>query len=90
MPNDQGVRKLVAEQMGQWSEMMERHRKEEWNLLKNQVTEQQDILNRVMEQVHATQMKQLEAKHERLVICFVNVNNYSVKHNCIKNHSCCV
>lgn len=65
LPNDQGVRKLVAEQMGQWSEMMERHRKEEWNLLKNQVTEQQEILNRVMEQVHAAQMKQLEAKHDR-------------------------
>jgi phosphatidylinositol phospholipase C beta len=36
--SDAGIRKLVTEQMTQWSEMMERHRKEEWGILKQQVS----------------------------------------------------
>ncbi|XP_054260942.1 1-phosphatidylinositol 4,5-bisphosphate phosphodiesterase isoform X2 [Macrosteles quadrilineatus] len=63
--SDASIRKLVTEQMTQWSEMMERHRKEEWGILKQQVEEQKDHLQRIIEQVQATQMKQLEGKHER-------------------------
>uniref|UniRef100_A0A1B6KIL1 1-phosphatidylinositol 4,5-bisphosphate phosphodiesterase n=2 Tax=Graphocephala atropunctata TaxID=36148 RepID=A0A1B6KIL1_9HEMI len=63
--SDAGIRKLVTEQMTQWSEMMERHRKEEWGVLKQQVEEQKEHLQRIIEQVQATQMKQLEGKHER-------------------------
>lgn len=65
--SDTSVRKLVADQMAQWSEMMERHRKEEWGVLKAQVDEQKDHLVRIIEQVQAVQMKQLEGKHERSV-----------------------
>lgn len=65
--SDAGIRKLVTEQMAQWSEMMERQRKEEWGVLRTQVEEQKEHLTKIIEQVQATQMKQLEAKHERLV-----------------------
>ncbi|KAL1455586.1 hypothetical protein WDU94_009670 [Cyamophila willieti] len=63
--NDESVKKLVLEQMKQWSEMVERHRKEVWTMMKTQVTEQQDTLNKLMETIQASQVKQVEAKHER-------------------------
>jgi phosphatidylinositol phospholipase C beta len=45
--------------------MVERHRKEEWELIRQHLTDQQDIFKRLMEASHAAQMKQLEAKHDR-------------------------
>ncbi|RZF37730.1 hypothetical protein LSTR_LSTR003141 [Laodelphax striatellus] len=63
--NEPAIRKLVTEQTTQWSEMMERHRKEEWTTLKQQVEEQKEALTRLMEVVQAAQIKQIEAKHER-------------------------
>ncbi|XP_025205231.1 1-phosphatidylinositol 4,5-bisphosphate phosphodiesterase isoform X2 [Melanaphis sacchari] len=63
--NDGGVKKLVTEQMTQWSEMVERHRREKWALQKQQATEQQDALLKLMENLQAAQMKQLEARHEK-------------------------
>lgn len=45
--------------------MMERHRKEEWELLKNHLIQQREILQRLMEIAQAQQMKQIEAKFER-------------------------
>ncbi|XP_050068306.1 1-phosphatidylinositol 4,5-bisphosphate phosphodiesterase isoform X2 [Anopheles maculipalpis] len=62
---DPAVRKLIQEQNTQWTEMAERHKKEEWELLKQQLADQQDILRKLMETTQASQMKQLEAKHER-------------------------
>uniref|UniRef100_A0A4Y0BS96 1-phosphatidylinositol 4,5-bisphosphate phosphodiesterase n=1 Tax=Anopheles funestus TaxID=62324 RepID=A0A4Y0BS96_ANOFN len=62
---DPAVRKLIQEQNAQWTEMAERHKKEEWELLKQQLSDQQDILRKLMETTQAAQMKQLEAKHER-------------------------
>ncbi|KAF2902540.1 hypothetical protein ILUMI_03640 [Ignelater luminosus] len=63
--NDPAVRRLVQEQTVQWSELMERHRKQEWEFLRNQLDDQRDILRKHMEILQAGQMKQLEAKHER-------------------------
>lgn len=51
--------------MTQWSEMVERHRREKWALQKQQATEQQDALVKLMETLQAAQMKQLEARHEK-------------------------
>lgn len=62
---DQNIRKVVTDQTSQWSEMCEKHKKEEWELLKTQVNDQQDTLKRLMETTQAMQMKQLEGKHER-------------------------
>lgn len=63
--NDASIKKLITEQMMQWSEMIDRHRKEEWDLMKAQLEEQREAMNKVIEIVQATQMKQLEAKYER-------------------------
>lgn len=62
---DQNVRKTVTDQSSQWAEMCERHKKEEWELLKTQLTDQQEILKRLIETTQASQMKQMEAKHDR-------------------------
>lgn len=64
---DQNICSIIAEQTTQWSEMVEKHKKEEWEILKLQLQDQQEILKRLMEQVQGTQMRQLEAKHEREV-----------------------
>lgn len=65
MINDPAIRKLVTEQTIQWSELMERHRKQEWEYLRAQLDDQRDVLRKHMELMQVAQMKQLEAKHER-------------------------
>lgn len=47
--------------------MMEKQRKEEWELLKNQTQGSRDELKRLIEIVQATQVKQMQAKHDKLV-----------------------
>lgn len=47
--------------------MMEKQRKEEWDLLKNQTQSSRDELKRLIEIVQATQIKQLQTKHDKLV-----------------------
>lgn len=64
---DPAIRKVIQEQNAQWSEMIERHKKEEWDLLKQQLNDQREILRKLMETTQAGQFKQLEAKHEREV-----------------------
>lgn len=63
--NDPAIKKLIADQVTQWSEMTERHRREEWELMKAHVQEQKETLDKVIELVQADQLKQLEAKYER-------------------------
>ncbi|XP_013772515.1 1-phosphatidylinositol 4,5-bisphosphate phosphodiesterase-like [Limulus polyphemus] len=65
LANDPQVRELVVDQMKQWSEMLERHRRDEWDLLKAHLQYQGDILKRLMEVAQAGQIKQLETKFER-------------------------
>ncbi|CAL1280662.1 unnamed protein product [Larinioides sclopetarius] len=65
MANDPQIRELVVIQMKQWSAMMEKHRREEWDLLKNHLLQQREILQRLMEIAQTSQMKQLDAKFER-------------------------
>ncbi|XP_043243202.1 1-phosphatidylinositol 4,5-bisphosphate phosphodiesterase-like isoform X2 [Amphibalanus amphitrite] len=64
-PNDPAVLALVKEQIDTWSELMSRHRHEEWDLLKEHYKCQEDILKRLMEAAQAAQIKQIEAKFER-------------------------
>ncbi|CAH1960133.1 unnamed protein product [Acanthoscelides obtectus] len=63
--NDPAVRKLVTEQTLEWSSLMERHRKQEWEFLRQQLDDQRDVLRKHMELLQAAQMRQLEAKHDR-------------------------
>lgn len=44
---------------------MERHRKQEWEYLRNQLDDQREVLRKHMELMQAAQMKTLEAKHDR-------------------------
>lgn len=41
--NDQNIRKVITDQTSQWSEMVERHKKEEWEMLKQQLQDQQEV-----------------------------------------------
>ena len=63
--NDPEIKGLVNEQMRQWSEMMEKHRKEEWTLLKTHIKSQEDILKKLMENEQALNMKKLDTMHEQ-------------------------
>lgn len=65
LATDPGIRKLVNEQTSQWSELMERHRKQEWEYQRTQLDAQREMLRTHMEVMQTAQMKQLEAKHER-------------------------
>lgn len=45
--------------------MLNRHKKDEWDVLKQQVEENKETMRKLMESVQANQMKQLEEKQER-------------------------
>ncbi|XP_030768173.1 1-phosphatidylinositol 4,5-bisphosphate phosphodiesterase isoform X1 [Sitophilus oryzae] len=59
------VRKLVTEQTSEWSALMEKHRKQEWEFLRNQLNDQRDLLRKHMELLQAQQKRQLDVKHDR-------------------------
>ncbi|CAH0755296.1 unnamed protein product [Diatraea saccharalis] len=65
LSNDATFRKLVSEQSAAWSELVAKHRVEEWSSARSRLNEQRDLLKKMMEQTQLAQMKQLEAKHER-------------------------
>ncbi|CAG9764936.1 unnamed protein product [Ceutorhynchus assimilis] len=65
--NDESVRKLVTEQTIEWSSLMEKHRKQEWEFLRTQLDDQRDLLKKHMEILQGQQMRQLEAKHDKEV-----------------------
>jgi phosphatidylinositol phospholipase C beta len=54
-----------VEQTKQWTDLLEKHRREEWEMMKSHLQAQEDILRKLMEVSHANQLKQLDAKHER-------------------------
>ncbi|KAL0829097.1 hypothetical protein ABMA28_003951 [Loxostege sticticalis] len=65
LSNDPTFRKLVNEQSTAWSELVAKHRVEEWTSARSRLNEQRDLLKKMMETTQLAQMKQLEAKHER-------------------------
>ncbi len=65
--NDPAVKTLVLEQTNQWSEMVERHRREEWQLLRTHIQAQEDVLKKLMEQQQQQQLKELETIFEKWV-----------------------
>lgn len=72
MAQDANIKKVISEQTAQWSAMMEKQRKEEWELLKNQTQGSRDELKRLIEIVQATQVKQMQAKHDKLVYILID------------------
>ncbi|KAJ8949872.1 hypothetical protein NQ318_010506 [Aromia moschata] len=63
--DDPAIRKMLTEQSLEWGALLERHKKQEWEFLRNQLNDQRDVLRKHMELLQALQMKQLEAKHDR-------------------------
>ncbi|XP_043519427.1 1-phosphatidylinositol 4,5-bisphosphate phosphodiesterase-like isoform X1 [Frieseomelitta varia] len=62
---DANVKKVISEQTAQWSAMVERQRKEEWEMLRNQAEAGRDEYKKLIEIVQASQVKQLQAKHDK-------------------------
>ena len=60
LANDPTVHELVVSQMKQWSEMIERHRKEETTMVKEHLIAQGECLKKLLEVGQSNQMKQLE------------------------------
>ena len=58
---DADVLKMVNDQTGQWTEMMNKHRKEQWEMMKTHLSGQDDVFKKQFEVVQARQMKELEA-----------------------------
>lgn len=72
MAQDANVKKVISEQTAQWSAMMEKQRKEEWELLKSQTHGSRDELKKLIEIAQATQVKQMQAKHDKLVYTLID------------------
>lgn len=64
---DANVKKVISEQTTQWSAMVERQRKEEWEMLRIQAEAGRDEYKKLIEIVQASQVKQLQAKHDKYV-----------------------
>ena len=58
---DPDILKAVNDQTKQWTEMMMKQRKEEWELLKGHASAQEEIFKKLFDGVCAKQMKELEA-----------------------------
>lgn len=63
--NDSAIKNAIAEQTKQWTEMIAKHKKEEWDLLRQHVQDSQEAMKALMLTVQATQIKQLEERHAR-------------------------
>lgn len=62
---DSAVKEICNEQTDEYTELVERHRKEEWDLTKSHLISQDDMLKTIMESMQAQQMKELEGLFER-------------------------
>lgn len=62
---DANVKKVISEQTAQWSSMVERQRKEEWEMMKSHTEAGREEFKKLIEVVQASQVKQLQAKHDK-------------------------
>lgn len=63
--NDANIKNSINDQTKQWTDMIARHRKEEWDMLRQHVQDSQDAMKALMLTVQAAQIKQLEDRHAR-------------------------
>ena len=59
------IGELVKEQTKEWSDLVARQMTEEHECRKSHVTQQTDLLRKLMEEVQATQLKDMELRQER-------------------------
>lgn len=65
LSRDPIVRQAVSDQTTQWSKLAERQRREERELMQNQVEERRTMLRKLCSSAQVVQQKQLVARHER-------------------------
>ena len=65
MVNDPALKSVVVDQTKQWSDMMERHRKEEWEMLKVHLQAQEEVLKKLLEEAQAKQIGAIKAIFDR-------------------------
>ena len=63
--NDPAVKQTVVEQTKHWSEMIDRHQKENWELMKAHLQAQEEVLKKLMQSQQQLQIKELEAFFEK-------------------------
>lgn len=63
--NDSAIKNAIAEQTNQWTDMIAKHKKEEWDMLRTHVQDSQEALKALQLTVQAAQVKQLEERHAR-------------------------
>ena len=62
---DPDILKLVQEQTQQWTNMMQKQRKEEWEMLKTHAKSQEEPFKKLATGIQVKQMKDLEASFTR-------------------------
>ncbi|XP_034237944.1 1-phosphatidylinositol 4,5-bisphosphate phosphodiesterase-like isoform X1 [Thrips palmi] len=65
LSSDPQIHELVVEQIKQWSDIKEKHRSSSWELKKQHLVQQHDVLKSLLETALAAKIKQQEAHHER-------------------------
>ncbi|XP_051174299.1 1-phosphatidylinositol 4,5-bisphosphate phosphodiesterase-like [Leptopilina boulardi] len=63
--NDGSVKQMAIEQTTEWTTMVEKQRKVEWELHQQQVIASREEMKRLIEIVQINQTKQLQAKHDK-------------------------
>jgi len=58
--HDPVVKQVVVDQTKQWSDMVERHRKENWELMREHLQGQENLLKELMQALQQLQMKELD------------------------------
>ncbi|GFU32301.1 1-phosphatidylinositol 4,5-bisphosphate phosphodiesterase beta-4 [Nephila pilipes] len=61
---DPKLRELIQTQGQQWSELVEKHNREEWDVLRTHATQQGEILEKLMNMEQMKQTRQLEQKFD--------------------------
>jgi hypothetical protein len=64
---DSGILSMVKEQTKQWSEMVEKHLKEEWVMNTQHLKDNEEFLKTLLVTVQAAQVKQLEVRLDKYV-----------------------
>ena len=59
---------MVIEQTKEWSAMVSQQLKEQHELLKSNIHQQNQLLSKLMQDYQETQLKDLEARHDRCVL----------------------
>ena len=75
--NDPAVKQTVVEQTNHWSEMIDRHQKENWELMKAHLQAQEEVLKKLMQSQQQLQIKELEAFFEKYVTLALPQHSHS-------------